>query len=208
MFLPAIIACVISAPVDIHVASSVQTFYTTPSGPGVSTTQGGSGTIIKVGDGKFWVVSCYHIAHNSGDMSGELRIRTASKTHKARLLAYDRDRDLSLIEVEGDTTGKPAPLASEKVKPGETVTKVGYPRAGPRVIASGKVLPLINTAVGKPHIVSFVASCVSISGDSGGGVFRDGKLVGVIWGGREDGLRATGIDDVRDFLERAKFSID
>lgn len=208
MFSLVVASLVAIAPVDVHVASSVQTSYSTKIRPGVTQTQYGSGTIIKVTDGKFWVLSCYHIAHSGGDMSGELIIKTHGKNHSARVLAYDRDFDLSLIECDGDTDAKPATLAAEKVKPGETVTKVGYPRAGPRVIASGRVSPVVNTAVGKPHVMSFVASAPSISGDSGGGVFRSGKLVGVIWGGLPDGLRATGIEDVRAFLKKAKFSLD
>lgn len=165
----------------------------------VSTIQSGSGTVIGKDDKGFDVLSCYHVVQ--GD---KLKIITHdNKVYHARVVKYDKERDLSLIRVDEKADVEAVEIATEETyKLGTEVTKAGFPGIDSVVVLDGTCTGYSRDAVNR-EIIYLVASPIVISGDSGGGLFRkkDKKLIGVIWGGKEDGLRATRIDDIWKLLK-------
>lgn len=194
--------------------SAVRTAYATPTAPGVTTTQYGSGTVVRADASKLVVLSCAHVCRHESGAAGRLTVMTHDgRWHPAKVLAVDPDADLSLMEV---TLGAPCEVAVAKVAAGEgykpklAVVKVGFPLGGRRHVGRGEVLDVTSHHVRRPEVVVTVASAKARSGDSGGGLFResDHALVGVVWGGREDGLRASRLADIQALLRKAKLKLE
>lgn len=191
------------AETDLLVASSVRVAAFASNG----ITQHGSGTVIRKDKKSFRVLTCSHVIR---DGATRYTVTTVDgKQYACQVLIHSVTCDLALLE-----STAPASEAVQSVKladkgwkyhAGRTVTKVGYPRAGPRVIRSGKVLPFVSGSTTHPDVVSTVASVEAISGDSGGGLFNDKKeLVGVVWGSLNGQLRASRLKDIYWFLDQQK----
>ncbi len=185
-------------------ASIVRTNHAVPDGGG-ELVQSGSGTVIARDDKGFTVLSCAHVVESGGKYGkGNLTVVTAKgKTYAAKLVRYDRERDLSVFRVE---TNKPDVIAAtlaktEKYDAGLKLVKYGHTGGGPLRKTEGEAADYSTTSGGFTNLVA-TAECKS--GDSGGGVFRasDGKFIGVAWGhGDKYWLRAVRIEDVRAFLK-------
>ena len=166
----------------------------------------GSGTVVSLG-GRHLVVTCYHVV--SSGRAGRVRTGVTGADGVAipgKVVAADPARDLAVIETSAKLVGaKPATLAMTETYPsGLRVARVGYPRAGPRKIVSGRLTGHSVTDVRYPGWTSIVASPQAISGDSGGGLFRrsDGALIGVVHSTSILGAHATQISDIRRLLRR------
>jgi S1-C subfamily serine protease len=199
------------APPAVWETATVRVSHETPLPGGHARTQHGSGTVVKVAGGKAYVLTCRHVVEEAGAVgSGKVKVALAGKPLAAKVLGHDRARDLALLEVPNCPPGVAAVkvAAAESFGPALVVWKAGYPRAGPLVVLKGKPRPVVSWSPDDPAVKFLVASPPAVSGDSGGGVFResDGALVGVVWGGLPDGLRATRVEDVRAFFKRLNFS--
>jgi S1-C subfamily serine protease len=214
--------------------SSVKTAYTTtypaprralsvlggvvaPSGRDatvVSSTQYGSGTVVKKEPNKYWVLACAHTVTPSEAGTNTLLVTsTDGKKLPGKVVSKDALRDLSLLEVTGEADVVVAPIAAvgdEDYKPGKATYKCGYPFGANMVIRRGHLSDVVNSNRDDPSIISALSSSGAVSGDSGGGLFREKKmaLIGVVWGGKkEDGmLRATRLREIHHFLKAAKFA--
>ena len=195
-------------PADLLVRSSVRTEHAVDNGSGLTTTQGGSGTVIKKTAGAFYVLSCRHVVEHEGAIgNGRLTLITHDgKRYRASVVAHSAQADLSIMKATGAADVEAVRVAdAEEYTPGTRVIKVGYPGGGPRVVLEGEMCNFYNRSVDHPEVISTVATAQSLSGDSGGGLFRAGdrQLVGVIWGGSGDGLRAVRLTDIRTLLRKA-----
>lgn len=199
-------------PRRLFARSAVQTRHAVTEAVGGGTrvtTQYGSGTVIRADKTGFYVLTCRHVTEYRGEIApGKLEVIThAGAALAAKVAAYDSRADLALLRVAaaGADVAVAEVADADDYRPGAAVTKVGYPGGGARVVADGVIADYTNTSVADPRVVSTVATAPSVSGDSGGGLFRgsDRKLVGVIWGGRPDGLRAVRLPDIHRLLRRA-----
>lgn len=141
----------------------------------------GSGTVIRRDKDKFYVLTCSHVAEPAARYS-QLVVVHGAKAFPAKLLVYCPVRDLALLECQGVTDAVPATVAkADSYVAGTPLFRCGYPKAGPRKVVRGRVLPVRAHAGGHPLVKLLTATPPSISGDSGGGVFRasDGQLIGV-----------------------------
>lgn len=198
---------------DLVIKSSVKTQHVNQVAYGKYDIQSGSGTVIKKDKNKFYVLSCCHIAEHNGKVgTGTLSIITwEKKSYPAKIISYDKERDLSLIEVDSSSEVRVAKIAEkDNHTPGDKIVKSGYTWGGNLKMASGVYRNIKSFSERDSSIVSFVSDAYSRSGDSGGGVFRekDLSLVGVIWGGKEDGLRAMNLENIRKFLSKSNFKLD
>ncbi len=190
-------------------AATVLTTHSVPDEQG-RLIQNGSGTVIARDARGFTVLSCAHVIESGGRYGkGDLTLTTyRGKTYAAKVLAYDRAADLSLMRVEAkDADVEVAVLAeSEKYRPGLKLVKYGHPGGERLVRAEGVAADYSTESNGHTNLV---ATAVSRSGDSGGGVYRlsDRKFIGVIWGGGGDGLRAVRIGDVHEFVSKHRKKI-
>ena len=188
-----------SVRVSVAKAPVVDATMTVRSGGGGN----GSGTVVRVEAGHYYVLTCAHVT-DSGDLHF---VGPAGGPFKAgRVVLSDARLDLALIRVEGQPPpgARVATLAAaEAYDAASTFTKVGFPKAGPRVVLSGKPFPYWGLSA--EGVLSVVVGAKSIPGDSGGGLFRasDEALVGVVWGGTGEDLWARTVKDIHPFLKRA-----
>lgn len=176
----------------------------------VTTTQYGSGTVVKVEPKRLLVLACDHTVRDDvGNRHGRLYVTAADgKRRLAKVLHHNTAADLSVIEVPGESfSGVSAATvaASETYAHDTAVVKAGFPGAGAFHLSRGFVKPVTSHSTADPSIVNTIATANARSGDSGGGLFREGDmaLVGVVWGGREDGLRASRLREVHAILAKA-----
>ena len=172
--------------------------------------QYGSGTVISKDDTGFLVLSCAHVLESGGEHGqGTLKVTTAKgRTHLAQMLECDAVRDLSLIRVKSRQAdvGVAVLADDETYRPGMKVYKCGHPGGNDFIKEEGKIRDYSSRSSGFENLI---ASARSSSGDSGGGVYRvrDDRLIGVVWGGGDDGLRAVRLPQIRHFLDAAKVRI-
>lgn len=185
--------------------ATVRTQHEVKLGQGVSTTQWGSGTVVRIADDHFFVLTCAHVLEHAGQhATGVLRVVLPDgKSYPARPIKILPQYDLSLLRVEGKYPGLAARIAlKEDFSPGTKLYKSGHPGACQHpVLLEGSVVGHA-TSVGRDDIRSIIASAPSRSGDSGGGLYRssDHCLVGVVWGGRDGKLYATELKRVQEIL--------
>jgi S1-C subfamily serine protease len=158
----------------------------------------GSGTVVRQENGYGLVVTCQHLFDNphypiSCTFIGDKR------TWPATVGEICTHADLAAIWI-----ASPPSVCTVGEEPCEQYECAGFgdPR-GLLAISKGVYLRCWRDHGGRAN--SFEASCLSRSGDSGGGVFDpQGRLVGVIWGGRDGHCWFTRAAVVRSFLDRQK----
>jgi len=126
----------------------------------------GSGTVVWSADGKSLVLTAYHVT----EKGTALEVRAEGKWHPAQILASDQAGDVVALVVSAEL---PAVAVAEE-----------DPREGAEVLMLGVTSLWSRGTLGKcdgPRCLIACAACAdySDSGDSGGGVFAGGKLVGV-----------------------------
>lgn len=138
---------------------------------------GGSGTIVYAENGVAMVLTCQHVFEAMGATT-TIRL-PGGKTYKAELIANDKTHtDLAMYAMEIDDA--PAVEVGDMPGAGATLTGIGYSDGTPRP-RTGRYDG--GRGDGPNEVgVSFMVN----GGDSGGGVFADGKLVGVINKKRSD----------------------
>jgi hypothetical protein len=98
---------------------------------------GASGTIIATSDGKSWILTCAHMFFDHGErpdqnlagkkivIDGPSQPYAPRKLAPVRVLAVDRGRDLSLLEIDNGPYTY-APIAARGFRPGRNLASAGY----------------------------------------------------------------------------------
>lgn len=172
----------------------------------------GSGTLTAI-DGKAGLVLT--AAHLFEDKVGPITVEFSDgQVSGARILAIDRKMDVAALWIYAPKDIEPVPIAESNPGLGELVEVWGF---GPKRFRSfqAKVAKPISVAEDVPASLIGAQGVedrqVTIPGDSGGPMVRQGKLVAVHWGYRgapEDPRRcvhAVGCDKLRGWL-KAKLS--
>ena len=198
-----------------------------PLGSSVRVANGGSqcsGTVFSVGGDHAVAVGAAHCFVGRVGATFDVRIGTEQTATKATLLAIDRDKDLALWKLPASAVKEHAVFP--ETEPRGPFTGIGF--------ASGSTKPLLkrlkflqqawarqetngNLQLDDTHGTRIVWECrvtegTHAPGDSGGGVFLDGRLAGVITHGGKDCstagcgtvLYCTSFRDVRAFVDQHK----
>ncbi len=141
------------------------------------------------------VLSCAHLfTEGTGRVIVEF---PGGQTHGAKVLAVDREADLSALEI-ATPAGVAAPVAID-IAPAATLTACGFGPSGQLRCVAG---PVICTAASAGQESVQISGAVR-SGDSGGGVFdAQGRLVAVVWGESGGVTYASTGGPLRRFLQR------
>lgn len=167
---------------------------------------GGSGAIIAKDGNRGAVLTC---AHTFDPRPDKIWVEACNGDRvEANLLAIDHVNDLALLEIRVSDETKFIPLGNESPRYGELVHFCGYgqdrsPSCRTARIAGADTFDPIGS-LGQGVIAGVMRAVPDVSqrGDSGGPVFSNdkSKVIGVIWGGDQDGTRATRIEVIRDWL--------
>ena len=177
------------------------------------TTSQCSGTVFSKGEKHAVAVGAAHCF--AGRVGGEFDVRVAGKEAKATLIAHDVARDLALWKLPASVVTEVAVFPDEQ--PQGPLTAIGFPqRAMTEHVKKLKYRDQYDEG-GRYQWRCEVLEGTFENGDSGGGVFMDGKLAGVIHGketrsqGCETGqcrivtyLHAVCYSDVRAFVDAHK----
>ncbi len=156
----------------------------------------GSGTLVR----SDLIVTNWHVVK---DRKGEVTVRFPDRVEVvATVVKVDRTWDLAVLRIDSVTV---VPIEFGEVpKRGDIVIVGGYGGldAGYKE-SSGPVLGFYSPANNSIGDIIRVGAQVR-SGDSGSGMYKDGKLVGVLFGRQSDGTYGSHIGRVRWFLEDAE----
>jgi hypothetical protein len=155
----------------------------------------GSGTVVHSGQGWSLILTAEHVI----DGPGTLTVRVGGKTVPAQVVDSDKAADLAVVLIPGDFPA--VKVADADVPDGAEVTMYGLTSVFSRGTIAGQ-----ETLNGVPNL-AYATDADSENGDSGAGVFHEGKLVAVHLGkmGTEKGAkpRAAATGPVRKFIRRA-----
>ena len=119
-------------------------------------------------------------------------------TCAAKLIKMSREWDLAVLQTEAFTT--PPVKLGESPMLGDIVTAGGYGGiAGRYLNDTGEVLKFLSPEKDAPADF-FQINATTRSGDSGGPILKDEKLVGILWGGDSDSTYAVTVGRIRLFL--------
>lgn len=128
----------------------------------------GSGTVI----GAKHILTNHHVAGEEGTHTVRAWLSENGKlypvTYQGKVVAFDRDRDLALLEIDGEWPGLVAPLGSGKLQAGASVFVAGSPLGKrPHIVAGEVSLPRDDEEVIGVH--HMMATAPVAPGNSGGG---------------------------------------
>jgi S1-C subfamily serine protease len=134
----------------------------------------GSGVVLKAGGEDTWILTAAHVLEDSGDV---VIRRGLDDLHTARIVRQDKVCDIALLRIKGKLPVVGVDIADEPPPLGAIVECSGYwggwfRRWDTKVTGRGE--KYIYTEPG------------SISGNSGGAVVYEGKLVGLISAAEHD----------------------
>ena len=169
----------------------------------------GSGTIVNKKDDCFYILSCAHNLKHKDVYQSQVYVYHANSKYFAQVLKYDLDKDLSLLRVNAPTKAKVMQIVEqekEDYKLNEEVFKSGFPRGEDYLLTKGKISMKIEEEDKTPLLT---VDFTSIPGESGGGIYRNGRLIGVLFGnftlnpGQVVVTTATRHPQISQFLEKA-----
>lgn len=153
----------------------------------------GTGTLIRAD----LIITNWHVVK---DRAGTVRVLFSDwSVYVVKVIKTDKRWDLAALRIE-PVLLVPMELG-EKPKHGDTVVVGGY-GPGWYETDSGKVIGFYSPDRNSPGDLIQIDAEVR-SGDSGGPILRDGKLVGVLFG-NADGVYGTNVERVRKFLKGVK----
>lgn len=153
----------------------------------------GSGVFV----GEDVVLTCAHVVDNAARIRCEL---TDGRRAEARVLAWDEERDLALLQVAGVDGERPEPVALRRaaVHPGEAVLAMGFPTrevladpilnvaamderdARPNPTVTFGIVSAVAVELGNPDTTYVQIDAALNPGSSGGPlVGLDGAVIGV-----------------------------
>lgn len=168
---------------------------------------GGSGTYL----GSGMAITCEHIVRGAQHPV----YVTFPNGHmvEAAVLASDYASDVALLELKGGAPAEAKGIPVEEAAPqvGQAVYSAGYGKAGSLAISAGRVSRLDQYTIAydptngvRRQRPTTEASGMSEPGDSGGAwLTEDGKLLGVVWGGREQERSVSATTQLGGFLRDA-----
>jgi S1-C subfamily serine protease len=130
----------------------------------------GSGTHVKIKN-KHYVLSCAHLLKSSEDI---MVVRDEyNREFPIEIIKVDTINDLALFRVYvNELRNKPyVEIGEAEPKVGSRVVVVGNPGGNMDIVTTGNIA--------KIHYRSYLMTNLIYSGNSGGGIFYKGKLVGV-----------------------------
>lgn len=160
----------------------------------------GSGVIIHRGQSMAYGLTAAHVTNDQPIIN--VQFCNGSET-TARIVEWDYANDLALFAVPTQATLASVPVASKEPK--GPITACGYPRGqGPNYkrLRYHGVKTITDEQCNQYERFQFsVHTGTAFSGDSGGGVFKGGKLIGIITHqNRQGDLLAATCSQVNAFL--------
>ena len=152
----------------------------------------GTGTLIQ----PTLVITNWHVIQ---DCAGVIQIVFPDDfTCEARIVESNRQWDLAILQTESFTA--PPIELGESPKIGDIVTVGGYGGIANKYQSdTGKVLGFCSPGKDAPDDFFQIDADVR-SGDSGGPILKDGKLVGILFGGDANSTYGITVGRVRKFL--------
>ena len=171
----------------------------------------GSGVIYSIAESEAYIITNYHVAGDGKEFSiyfyGDTysyKAVNASKI-KATYVGGSQSEDIAVLSVkipEGKSElvqsicGDVGTRDSDTAKVGETVYAVGNPLGYGMSVVSGSISMEVESDSLVSHLSMRIDAPVT-HGNSGGGLFdRDGKLVGIVYGGLEQQIGSSDKDKV------------
>lgn len=157
-------------------AASVRLRVQDPKGHSV-----GSGTIVDARGGQALIVTCGHIFRDSkgqGRIEVDLFAPGCEPKAEGRLISYDLERDVALVQIAPGGTPPVVPLAAPETRfaVGDPVFNVGCNNGDDPTLRESYISG-IDKYLGPPNIE---AAGQPVEGRSGGGLFTaDGRMIGV-----------------------------
>ncbi len=168
---------------------------------------GGSGTYL----GSGMVITCEHVVRGA---QGAVQVRFPDgDVVEAAVLAADYGSDVALLELKGHApaVAKGIAIADTMPSEGQEIFSAGYGKDGPLCVSPGRITSLENFTIAydptdgrKRQRPTAEGSGLTEPGDSGGAwLTADGKLLGVVWGGRSKDLEVSATTELGKFLNDA-----
>lgn len=170
----------------------------------------GSGTVISSRNGKTVVLTCGHICRGlqrGGIVEVDLFDEGGQETYEGKVLRFDLEADVALLEVATDKVYPHAPVspAGYRVKKGDDVVSVGCGGGDDPTLQNHRVISL-NRYLGPDHLE---CSGEPVEGRSGGGLFSsDGAVVGVCFARDPEDHRGlyAGLKPIHQLLDQCGLS--
>jgi small nuclear ribonucleoprotein (snRNP)-like protein len=161
------------------------------------TSSRGSGTLYRSNA----IVTCYHLFTDS-KKGITVTFRDGTKV-KGRLIEYDKTYDLACVEID-PVQYRPAKVSDSKNLAGQFEAR-GYGAEGEGFRSvRGSFVRWASPSNSGSVASTLVLNSGVRSGDSGGGIFNDGGLYGVIWGSRDGETYGTSGAGFRQFIQRCE----
>ncbi|HVW03027.1 MAG TPA: trypsin-like peptidase domain-containing protein [Planctomycetaceae bacterium] len=159
----------------------------------------GSGTLIGMWRQQYLVLTCHHVLVQGGEHA----VQAGSVRFRATVVADDARRDLALLSVRSLEQLSTCPLGRQSPRVQSLVHTGGYPAGGAFRAEQAEVAGFRGE---KDLVLRFF----NRSGESGGGVFQNGHVVGVVWGHAPASRTtvATTIEHVWQFLREHNVSLE
>ncbi|MBI1971295.1 MAG: trypsin-like peptidase domain-containing protein [Candidatus Wildermuthbacteria bacterium] len=140
-----------------------------------------TGTGFLYGEGRNRIVTALHVVEEVPEGSWEIVIKTANQDRiRARLEHVDKDRDLSILELDHPLDTQPLELATS-VAEGEEVAAIGNPLGLSNSLSTGIVNGLNREGLRLPFAKLIQFDAVVANGSSGGVLLnREGKVLGIV----------------------------
>lgn len=156
----------------------------------------GSGTLIHKSATLGLVATCSHMF--DGAQSRVIVNFDNGERFAAKIIYRDRTHDVAGLLIRRPNA---TPIPYDETEPSGVLTIAGYGMNGRLRMASGPIVDEVTPQGGTDKWK--VIQCSARSGDSGGGVFRNGRFVGVIWGNRDGQAYLTVGRPIRNMLDSA-----
>ena len=162
----------------------------------------GSGTIIETTNVSFSVLTCSHCVKHHVPKGKSKIILQDGRSYPATIIKLDRDRDLCLLKSDFKIEIRPSEMVDDNYVPGTKIQVSGFSGGRFYSLRDGTVSDDFSwKVIDGNKVVSQILNVHAVQGDSGGGVFRNGKQIGVLWGGARSGIYVNRMDTIRSFLK-------
>ncbi len=160
----------------------------------------GTGTIVANNGLASFIVTCKHVLPSKGQPDSIFVVFPGGYQATAQWLGVDQTADLSMIWIP--SVDLPMPKIAAQLPPkGTQAIQIGYPRGqGPHENDGTLIGPSGKTHWGAQSIAFQMHSD---HGDSGSGIFnaQTGEMIAVLWGGDGKTTEATGVSDIRRYMQ-------
>jgi serine protease Do len=138
----------------------------------------GSGVIVRIDDGKGYILTNNHVV---ADMD-ELKIKLSDKREfSAEIVGTDEQTDLAVIKIEGENLVAAKMGDSDILKQGQWAIAIGNPFGLSHTVSVGVVSAMGRSRVGIANYENFIQTDAAINpGNSGGPLLNiDGEIIGI-----------------------------